>query len=38
VIKKKDLKILETNNILEHDVMPQFAALTEDKKVFDQFN
>jgi structural maintenance of chromosome 2 len=35
LIKKKDMKIQETNSILEHDVIPQFEALTKDKLVFD---
>jgi hypothetical protein len=29
------MKIQETNSILEHDVIPQFEALTQDKLVFD---
>ena len=35
LIKKKEMKIQETNSILEHDVIPQFEALTQDKLVFD---
>ena len=36
-IKKKELKIAETDRLLEQDIKPQFDKLENDKKNFDHF-
>ena len=37
LIKKKDLKIAETNRLLEEDIKPQFEKLEQDKRTYDYF-
>lgn len=38
LIKKKEMKIQETNRLLEEDIKPQFEKLEQDKKTFDYYN
>ena len=38
LIEKKELKIKETQRVLDEDVQPQFLQLTEDKRNFDKYN